>query len=616
MSVASQTYSWKIGAPAGFGVMTVGMLMAKLAARHGLQAAGYAEYPSLIQGGHNTIEVTTTPINLTETLATKRAVDCLVCLTPETLTLHRARLSETASVVYDPAVFQPTPDQTIARLIPVPLGELQASLKADKIMINTIAFGASAALFGGSRAVALQLIADQFAGKKSSEVAQLNQQCAAAGFTYIVEHFPEVIRSVPTVLALPAGNASAELSPGLAAAAPTSQSEQVTQPSDQLVMTGNDAFSLAAIAADCRLYVSYPMTPTSAVLEILAFFQETTGMVVKSAEDEIAVIGIALGASFAGVRAAVGTSGGGFALMVEHISYAGIAEIPLVILLGQRPGPATGMPTWTEQGDLLFAVHAGHGEFPKIVLAPGDLDEMATLTIKAFDLADRYQTPVIVITDKYLAESQRSVSSAVLASIQSTTPDRGKLSAVGESATYERYADSADGISPRLTPGTPGQYYQANSYEHLPDGHTSEESAVRVQQVAKRARKMATYLQNDWAAPAIYGALDTAQLVLVTWGSQKIPCRAAQTLLTEQGIKTALIHFTHLYPLDRRQLTELFAKISAPLLLVENNSTGQLSKLLMEEVGIEIADMLLKYDGRPHFQEGIVTAVLERMKKL
>lgn len=588
MSAVTHSYSWKIGAPAGFGVMTVGMLMARLTARHGLQVAGYPEYPSLIQGGHNTVEITMTPSREGQTLATKRAVDCLVCLTADTLSLHAKRLSVNSVVVYDPVVFQPTAELTAAQLLPIPLSELQASLKADKIMINTIAFGASAALIGSNLETVLQLITDQFADKKSSEIAHINQQCVTAGFEYVREHFAEYMQ------------------PALPKATPETATE--------LVMTGNDAFSLAAIAADCRLYISYPMTPTSAVLEILAAFQEKTGMVVKTAEDEIAVIGTALGASFAGVRTAVGTSGGGFALMVEHISYAGIAEIPLVILLGQRPGPATGMPTWTEQGDLLFAVHAGHGEFPKIVLAAGDLDEMADLTVKAFDFADRYQTPVIIISDKYLAESQRSVSRAVFARIQAAVPDRGKLVSPSETATFERYAQTTDGISPRLVPGTPGQYYQANSYEHLPDSHTSEEGAVRIAQVDKRARKLATYLKNDWAAPIIYGSLDTAKLVLVTWGSQKIPCRAAQTLLLDQGIDTALVHFTHLYPLDREKLTKLFAEIKAPLLLVENNSTGQLGKLLMEETGLEINDKLLKYDGRPFFQEEIALAVTERLK--
>ena len=575
--------------------MTVGLLMAKLAARHGLQVAGYPEYPSLIQGGHNTFEITVAPQTTPDPIATKKTIDCLVCLTAETLPLHASRLTPDSLVVYDPAIFQPTAEQTVARLVPVPLSELQAGLKADKIMINTIAFGASGALFGSSQQDVVALIADQFAGKKSTAVAEINQACVTAGFTYIATHFPELMRPTLTLTTDPALT--------------------------QLVMTGNDAFSLASIAADCRLYVSYPMTPTSAVLEILSAFQSSSEMVVKTAEDEIAVIATALGASFAGVRTAVGTSGGGFALMVEHISYAGIAEIPLVILLGQRPGPATGMPTWTEQGDLLFAVHAGHGEFPKIVLAAGDLSEMAQLTVKAFDLADRYQTPVIILSDKYLAESARSVPNSVFTALQATTPDRGKLiglspadAPLDPAVKYERYAVTDDGISPRLIPGTAGQYYQANSYEHLPDSHTSEDGIVRVQQVDKRARKMETYLREDWAAPAVTGSLSDAKLVMVTWGSQMIPCGAAQTLLACEGIQTALIHFTHLYPLDRAVISQLFASIKVPILLVENNATGQLGKLLMEEVGVEISDKLLKYDGRPLFQEEVMAAVRKRLQ--
>ena len=341
------------------------------------------------------------------------------------------------------------------------------------------------------------------------------------------------------------------------------------------------------------------MTPSSGVLTSLAGWGSKTGMVVRHSEDEIAVINSALGASFAGVRSAVGTSGGGFALMVEAVSMAGITELPLVIFISQRPGPATGMPTWTEQGDLLFSVHAGHGEFQKIVLAPGDQQEMIEMTVRAFDLADIYQLPVIVLSDMLLSESHATVPYPEIKQLVETyKPKRGKL-VVTADASYKRYAISDDGISPRLIPGQDGLYYQANSYEHLEDGHTTESDVERIKQVEKRARKWSTYLQNDFVLPRIYGDLGKAETVFVGWGSTKGVALETIKQKQLQGRKAAYIHFTSLYPLDEKKITELFADIQEKCVLVENNATSQLGKLLRMETGVTIERKLNRFDGRP-----------------
>jgi 2-oxoglutarate ferredoxin oxidoreductase subunit alpha len=253
------------------------------------------------------------------------------------------------------------------------------------------------------------------------------------------------------------------------------------------------------------------------------------------------------------------------------------------------------LPTWTEQGDLLFVVHAGHGEFPKIVLTPGDVQEMIELTAKAFNLADIYQLPVIVISDMYLSESHQSLSRQKLNDfIASYQIKRGKTVSQPSETKYLRYGITDDGVSERLIPGAKNYFYQANSYEHLEDSHTTEDGNERKKQVEKRDRKWKTYLQNDFALPNTYGDLDTARNIMVSWGSTKGVLLEAQKLLKN----TAIIHFNHVYPLDRNKIAPLLNKQGKRYILVENNFYGQFGKLLLAETGIEIKEKLLKYDGR------------------
>lgn len=575
MEHSFKQFLWKVGAPAGYGVMTTGLSMSKIATRSGLHIYDYTEYPSLIQGGHNTYEVNISQHSLT---MSKGLVDCLVCLAPETYALHQHRLHDKSIIVYDPKLGDPDMN---GLKVAVPLQELLDELKASKIMHNMIALGASVAILDGDLEIVKDMIQQQFA-KKEPEIAETNIACASAGFNYVKDHYADHV--VPIL---------------------SSASKPATPPA---VLDANTAFSLGAVEADCRFYAAYPMSPSSSVVEILAAWQDKTGMVVRHAEDEIGVVNEALGASFAGVRSAIGTSGGGFALMVETVSYAGVAEQPLVLFLAQRPGPATGMPTWTEQGDLMFSAFAGHGEFPKIVLAPGDTAEMLELTPKAFNLADIYQTPVIVLSDKLISEAHVDIPQDKVDELLTTHPvDRGETIESTE-APYDRYQDQQDGISPRLIPGFPGMYYQSNSYEHSPDSHTTEESADRIAQVNKRARKMDTYFERHWAAPKVYGDIDSAEVVFVGWGSSKGAIQAAQILLGEQNRNNAFIHFTHVFPLKEADVTPLF-KHDKRYILVENNSTGQFGQLLRMQTGINLTEALLKYDGRPIFPEEIVAFV-------
>ena len=578
-------FTWKIGGEAGFGIMTTGLVFSKIASRLGYHIFDYIQYPSLIRGGHNAFELVISDSPVT---SLKQEIDCLVCLNKETFDLHKQRVKKDGLVIYDQEEFEMSGDFT---KIAVPFSKIVNQLKGQLVMKNTIALGASMAVLGGEIEELLKILKEQFI-KKGEQVVEFNKKFAKEGFDYVQKNYRRKIQAILI----------------------KKQSEP------KLVLTGNDAFSLGAVAADCRVYSAYPMTPSSSVLGTLAGWQEKTGMVVRHAEDEIAVINTAIGSSFAGVRSAVGTSGGGFALMVESVSLAGITETPLVIFLAQRPGPATGMPTWTEQGDLLFAVFAGHGEFPKIVLAPGDPKEMIELTMAAFNLADIYQTPVIILSDMFLSESHQSLSKNWLEDfIKKYRIDRGKLidnskikekraKTEAKTQSFLRYQITTDGVSPRLIPGTAGYFYQANSYEHLDDGHTSEKAEERKKQVEKRNRKQQTFLQSHFRPPKVYGDLEASETVFVCWGSTKGVLLAAQKIISEQNKKTAVIHFNYVYPLDAEKIKPLFEK-KTRYILVENNSLAQFGQLLRQQTGIELKEKILRYDGRPFWPEEIVNRI-------
>ena len=576
-------FTWLIGGEAGFGIMTTGVVFSKIATRSGFHIFDYVEYPSLIRGGHNAYEVHVSDSPVSHLSPT---IDILVCLNKETYEKHRSRLTPSSMVIFDKDEFEIKED--IKKII-VPFKKTLSDLKGQPVMKNTIALGASIAILGGDIDQLINIISEQFA-KKGEEVINFNKQFVQAGFETVKKNYSENILN--KLVKRPGG--------------------------EKLVLTGNDAFSLGSVIADARFYVAYPMTPSSTVLTDLAAWQEKIGMVVRHAEDEISVINTAIGSSFAGVRSAVGSSGGGFALMVESLSFAGITEIPIVVFIAQRPGPATGMPTWTEQGDLLFSVFSGHGEFPKIVLAPGDNEEMIELTAKAYNLADKYQMPVIVISDMYLSESHKSVEKSFVDSFVSKYQiNRGKL--IGQDQVsnikdgkYLRYKLSEDGISERLIPGTPGHFYQANSYEHVEDGHTTEEAQPRIDQVHKREKKWATYLKNDFVLPTVYGDLEGSETVFVSWGSTKGIVMQAQKLLLDKKVNSAFIHFNHIYPLDIDKTKELFNKQNKKYILVENNSWGQFGKLLKMETGFEFKEKLLRYDGRPIVAEDIVNKVVSK----
>ncbi len=570
----------KIGGAAGFGIMTTGLFLGKIATRSGYEAFEYPEYPSLIRGGHNVVSVRITGGKV---FSQEKKTDILVCLNEETYQLHFNELKDGGLAVIDldkvdlKKLEKPTGNIAVVH---IPFGKILKDNSLNPVMLNNIALGALMHLVGADLGILNQLITETFA-RKNKEIIDKNIQAARLGFEFVQKNFPAGYKTK-----LPK-KASIE---------------------KRLFISGNEMIGLGAIAAGCKFYCAYPMTPSSTILHYLAAKSEKSQMVVKHAEDEISVINMALGASWAGVRSMTGTSGGGYALMVEALSLAGITEMPMVIAMGQRPGPATGMPTWTEQGDLLFILHSGHGEFPKIILAPGDMEETYRLTLEAFNLADIYQTPVFILVDKYLQEGHQTIDKLQMTNYKLQI-NRGKLLTekdLQNITNYKRYQITDDGISPRVRPGMRNILHQVNSYEHLEDGHTTEEENERIKQVDKRNRKTATFLVKDAKLPVLYGKIE-APLTVVAWGSMKGPILQA---MRGNEDKFNLLHFSYLWPLPPAPITKML-KDCRKTLLVENNSTGQLGQLLKMVTGMGIDNRLLKYSGRPIYPEEILDKIKE-----
>ena len=347
------------------------------------------------------------------------------------------------------------------------------------------------------------------------------------------------------------------------------------------------------------------MTPSSSILHFLAAKAKEAKIVVKHAEDEISVVNMAIGASFAGARAMVGTSGGGFCYMVEALGLAGIAELPLVIVESQRPGPALGLPTWTAQGDLKFVINASHGEFPRIVLAPGDTKEAFELTRMALILAEKYQIPVILLSDKYLSESRFNIT------LETTTFTNKRFGQITnpqphQSEFFPRYKLADSFVSLRSTPGTTGGVYIANADEHDQYGLSTEESIMRTNQVNKRNRKLD--LMRSEIPKQFWEEEPQAALTLISFGSTKGAIRSAREILIKEGILTNHLNLSWLWPFPKDQVQKIVSSYPN-IVIIEGNSEGQLASLITEQTGFIIKNKLNRYDGKPFYPEEIVDYV-------
>ncbi|MEM2131195.1 MAG: 2-oxoacid:acceptor oxidoreductase subunit alpha [Candidatus Woesearchaeota archaeon] len=563
----------KAGGPAGSGVFTIGAMFARSVQKMGLNVFYTAEYPSLIKGGHNTCYVRAED---EEVYSQIKTCDILVALDKTTIEKHYNELTEKGAIIYDSDLIKKE-DIKINRadliLIPVPFYTLGKEL-GNKLYGNIVALGVIAGLINIDLEKINLALQKQFEKKKGSEIVEINKNAAKKGYDYFNSNFKidfkvrlEKLDREPTIL-----------------------------------LSGNEAASIGAIKSGVKFVAEYPMTPSSGVLHFMAAQEQNYNIVVKHTEDEIAAINMLTGSSLAGARSLTATSGGGFSLMVEALGMAGLSETPLVVIESQRTGPSTGMPTYTEQSDLRFVLHASQGEFPRLVVAPGDIDEAFYETFKMFNLTDRTQTPGIILLDKHVSESSKTTKPFDTTKLKI---ERGKLLTEQEAekqVDYKRYKFTDDGISPRSIPGQANCFYVSTSYEHDETGFSCEESLNRIKQVEKRARKLNS-IKEEEIAPKIYGD-ENSDLTIVSWGSNKGMILEAMKWLKKEGFKVNFMHILWINPFPEKQILNILSKAKKTL-IVEGNSEAQMRGLIREKTGFYIENALLKYDGRPFDPEEI-----------
>ena len=545
-----------IGGAAGQGMDTIAHLLGKALTRDGFGVLLAKDYMSRVRGGHNFSWLRFAAA--TPTAAPGQA-HILVALNEETYLLHQEEILTDGKIIYDPELFTLPPHEK--RGVPVRLKAL-AQTAGGPVMSNTVAVGALLVLLGLQATAVEELLGETFAGRE--EVIKQNIAALNAGYT-------EAAATCNACLSLP----------------PRQNGEQ------KLFLDGNQALGMAALASGCRFFSAYPMTPATGIMNYLAK-KQAYGIVVEQAEDEIAAINMVLGASFTGARAMTATSGGGFALMVEGISLAGMTETPVVIVLAMRPGPATGLPTRTEQGDLEFALYGGHGDFPRAVLSATNLEDAFYRLNKAFDLADRFQIPVIFLSDQHFADTARTVSPYDFTRLHT------ERHLVGEDELirpYQRYHLTPGGISPRALPQQfPGEVVLADSDEHDEAGHIIEDGAARRRMMDKRMAKLPA-LAAAMDEPALYGAED-GEILLVGWGSTLGALQETVIQLQQAGQAATLLHFSDIYPLPVQRITAMLPR-ARHTFCVENNAGAQFAALLHRSTGLEFDHHILKYDGRP-----------------
>ena len=567
----------KIAGAAGQGVESSGAGFAQALARGGLQLFAVQDYMSRIRGGLNFFQVR---VHEQPLYCHEDAVHILLPLNKEALEAYQGDVVQGGAVIYDESL--KVDRQAVAsqgrKAMPVPLLEI-AKEHGERVMANTAALGAAAGVVGYAYERLADVIRKNFK-RKGDEVVAANLRVARAAYLYAEERY---------------------------ATGFDWKLQQVPGEPQRLVMAGNQALALGALAGGCRFISAYPMTPATSIIEWMAKHERDFGVVTKHAEDEIAAINMAIGANFVGARAMTATSGGGFSLMAEALGLAGMSEVPLVVVNAQRGGPSTGLPTRTEQSDLLFVLTASQGEFPRLVVAPGTIEECFEIGWRSFNLAERYQTPVIILTDQLLAASLRTVDLDAI-EFDKVGIDRGKLLSSKELDTlteeYKRHRFVEDGISPRAVPGHPNAVYATASDEHDEYGRISEDQDNRVSMMQKRMKKL-EIARQEIEPPIRYGPKE-APIVLAGWGSTYGVLREVVDRLDG---KARLVHIRDLWPFPAGAAAE--ALRGGRLVVVENNYTAQFKRLLQGETCIKVDQVISRYDGRPFSPEDVLAGLKE-----
>jgi 2-oxoglutarate ferredoxin oxidoreductase subunit alpha len=526
---------------------------------------------SRVRGGHNYYQIRFSDKKIS---ASRDKLDILLALDLTTIEINENNIRDEGFVLYDSEIVKRKFEGPA--FIDIPFRKIALDVGKNSVMANTVATGAVLGLLSLGLENLKEILRKAFEDK-GEEIVQKNIACAEAGYNYALTNCPrcegfEIIESENKRL---------------------------------MLIDGQNAIGMGAIMSGCKFYSAYPMTPSTGILNYIASRAEEYKVVVEQAEDEIAAINMAIGASFAGVRAMTGTSGGGFALMVEGLSLAGMTETPIVIAEMQRPGPATGLPTRTEQADLLFVLHAAHGEFPRVIFEPGTPEEAFYLTNKAFELAEKYQIPVFIQSDQYLADTEWTYESFDLGSLIYNDYRLREKDLEGVEK-YKRHSYSDTGVSPLAVPGEAGKHLVVtDSDEHDEEGHIIEDAETRIKMVKKRLLKKLPLIKKEIEAPVFYGD-PSPKIVLVGHGSTYGVIKEVVDSMSRDQ-KVAMMHFSQVYPLSEREKFDYIELLeNADLTIcIENNASGQFARLIRAETGFEFSHQISRYDGRPFTVESL-----------
>ena len=567
------------GGQAGDGSLSTGDLIAGIFKRMGLEVYTYKDFPSRIRGGHTNYVIRA---GERPNYGMADAVDALVAFDLEAVEAHVDELRPGGFVVFD-CTSESVPEairRSDVTWYDVPLAKIAKEELGLELARNTISLGVLAKLVGMDPALVRREVTGVYE-RKGEKVLALNVAAIEAGASYVERHYAE----------WPSGYTLSALADG-----------------DRLLMMGNDAIAYGALVGGCRFMAGYPITPATDVLEWMAKHLPKFGGVVVQAEDELAAINMVIGAAFAGVRAMTATSGPGQALMTEAIGLAGVLEIPVVVVECARAGPSTGLPTKTEQSNLNHLIFSGHGEIPRVVLAPGTVEDSFYLAARAFNIAEKYQCPVFLLTEQALCQSKATLPQL---DIDAVAVDRGKLTTepvvFGE---YERFAFTADGVSPRVIPGVEGGMHLAPGSEHNEAGVIIEDAANRKRMMDKRMSKL-TAMRRDLPKPIVHGD-KCADIAIFGYGSNRGPIVEALDRLGRDGIAARFFEFRTLWPFPESEVAA-FAAEAKHIFVVENNYSGQLERLIRYVTG-PLAHMHLinKYDGKPFRPIEIIEAIERR----
>ena len=559
-------FSIKIAGASGGGLLSTGDIILKALKNMGFYLVAEREYPSLIKGGQACFVITASEEPV---YALREEVDLMMAIDAGSLKMYIDSLKEGGILVHGQ-------ERVIEGKEALEKAKARG-VKEVHLPVRTVALKS-----GGNVLM--------------SNVVLLGMMWKALGldYKYIEAEVTERFKSKPKLLeadlkCLKAGYEGAE------------KIMEIKVPSkvpETILMEGNKAIALGAVHAGCRAYFAYPMSPASTILTHMANLAAKTGILVKQVEDEISVVSMTLGAMHMGTRAFCATSGGGFDLMTETVSLSGMIECPLVVVIAQRPGPATGMPTWTAQADLNLAINSAHGEFPRLVLAASEPTDAFDLTQHAFNYADKFQIPVLLLTEKTIAETNWTIPMFEQGKI---AIERGLVE--GEElqglVNGDRYRITENGVSKRWIPGSSPAYYFANSDEHLEDGSLTEDAEETSKMIAKRMRKMET-LEKALPEPEIFGEKKGAEISFVGWGSSKNVMRDITEEYAKNDVKVNYLHFSFIFPLKTDVLKKFF-KENKNVHLIEGNYQGQLGNLIEAKTGLKFKNRLLKYNGRSFY---------------